>query len=513
MNELADLLVLASAYCAASLSWVTMKTTDTALIGHVGTRFLDAAAYADLYMSSTGVFVQGRVLGVFCSQAFGARNTALVGTWLKVSLVVLGCLSVPVVVAWALARDVLGAFGLANWTARKAGYYAMVLAFCIPGRVGFAQISQFFTAQRRGVPSFAAAPCAVVANGLAGYFAVQRYGFAACPVVTTLVEYLQLAIALCFLSRTKCRPHAGWWSSADLTRPRFSAFGRLYAPAVAAVASDYWRLTAVGALAASLSKDDLGVFNASYRVMWISLTVAGSLGAAIGTKIAIGLGENDPAKARAQMRLGLTTALVLLFCVAALVAAIPRTIGAIFTSDPHLLHSFDACRFPLAATVFAMNLAVVLETVPVACGRTKVVFYCGFLASWAGQVPAVFVLINFWRRDLVGLFSGVAAGYGLLVVLYFILILTSDFDAYAQDATFRSESCIDAPLLDDLIEDPTTARQRPPPRDDDDARSTGGVSLPEQYDKVQDADDHHEDGDGATLLAPSSSSCCARAPS
>ena len=86
--------------------WVTMKTTDTALLGeaaavrprrrrvractpchgrlltaantrpragHAGntTKYLDASALSDLWMSSTGVFIQGGVLGVFCAQAFG----------------------------------------------------------------------------------------------------------------------------------------------------------------------------------------------------------------------------------------------------------------------------------------------------------------------------------------------------------------------------------------------------------------------------------------------------------
>ena len=60
-TELADLLGLTAAFFVSSVSWVAMKSTDTAILGHVGTRYLDATALSDLYTMSTGVFVQGRV--------------------------------------------------------------------------------------------------------------------------------------------------------------------------------------------------------------------------------------------------------------------------------------------------------------------------------------------------------------------------------------------------------------------------------------------------------------------
>ena len=66
----------------------------------------------------------------------------------------------------------------------------------------------------------------------------------------------------------------------------------MYAPAALAIASDFWRVSAIGAvIAATLDEDDLGVFNASYRIMWMSLTLTGSLGGAIATKLGLRLGR------------------------------------------------------------------------------------------------------------------------------------------------------------------------------------------------------------------------------
>jgi hypothetical protein len=47
----------------------------------------------------------------------------------------------------------------------------------------------------------------------------------------------------------------------------------------------------------------------------------------------------------------------------------------------------------------------------------------GFVASWGGQVPAVLLFTKYWRDDLVGLYTGMAAGYLMLTVLYSIITL------------------------------------------------------------------------------------------
>lgn len=61
-----------SSSCAVFLAFE--QTTDSALLGHVGKRYLDASSYSDLWTQASGVFVSGRVLGILASQAFGAGN-------------------------------------------------------------------------------------------------------------------------------------------------------------------------------------------------------------------------------------------------------------------------------------------------------------------------------------------------------------------------------------------------------------------------------------------------------
>jgi Na+-driven multidrug efflux pump len=72
-------------------------------------------------------------------------------------------------------------------------------------------------------------------------------------------------------------------------------------------------------------------------------------------------------------------------------------------------------------------------------GRSREVFWYGFIASWGAQVPGVVLLTNFWRNDLVGLYYGMVVGYGVLTVLYGWMVINSDWKQFAILARQRSE--------------------------------------------------------------------------
>jgi Na+-driven multidrug efflux pump len=67
---------------ASRVAYTAMKVTDSALLGHVSKEALSAAALSDLWTDSTGVFLQGRVLGIFVGNAVGAGNFSEAGKYL-----------------------------------------------------------------------------------------------------------------------------------------------------------------------------------------------------------------------------------------------------------------------------------------------------------------------------------------------------------------------------------------------------------------------------------------------
>lgn len=199
-----------------------------------------------------------------------------------------------------LLRDL---FGVDRRLALDAQYYALVLMACIPARVGFSQLSQFFQAQRIMHPLVVCGLLGMVLNLVFGLVLVLGvlvpgwggFGFTACPIVTTLVQYFQLFLLVyvyCIRQQlhSECWPGFSWQ---HITRPRIYEFSRLYFPAALSGASDWWRVTVIGAVAATLGNVDLAVFNSSYRILWMCLIFAGSLAFATGIKLGTMLGAGD----------------------------------------------------------------------------------------------------------------------------------------------------------------------------------------------------------------------------
>ena len=244
-QDIHDTIWLAGPIFASMLSWVGMKTTDTALLGHVSANALAAAALSDLWTMCTGVLVQGGILSVLCSSAVGAGNPKLAGIYLQVSYFVLAGLGLLVMISWWFTDKVWLAFGSDPEIARMAGFYAQVLAWSIPGQLIFSQLAQFFQAQRIMHPEVNSSLVALSLNLILGLIFVlgipipnfDGYGFKACPSVTTAVVYIQvLFFYVVHIHINKLHETCwGGWSYKEITWERIKTFSDL----VSAISSNY----------------------------------------------------------------------------------------------------------------------------------------------------------------------------------------------------------------------------------------------------------------------------------
>lgn len=270
-----DILQLGVPIFISRLSFVGMKTTDTALLGHVSRKALSASALSDLWTMCSQVLLNGRILGVLVGGAVGAGNPKLAGIYLQVSYVVLACISLVVVVAWNFTEQVWLAFGSDEEISAMAGYYASILSLAIPGILIFGQLSQFFSAQRIMRPEVMSSSMGLVMNLVLGLIFVlgwpipgfHGYQFEACPIVTTVVTYVSLATMLYMYVHVQKLHEPAWggWDFKEITWERIKTFCELYFPAALSSASDFWRVAVIGAVAARLGEEEVAVFNTSYR--------------------------------------------------------------------------------------------------------------------------------------------------------------------------------------------------------------------------------------------------------
>lgn len=461
-DDAIDTLHLAAPIFISRVSFTGMKTTDTALLGRVSGEALSAAALSDLWTMCTGVFIQGRAVGILVGQCTGANNHSLALVYLRISYIILGLISIGVIISWTYTEQIWIVLGQSRDIAKDAGYYSNAFIFSIPAQLAFRQMSQFLSAQRIMRPEVTTSMVALGFNLLLGSIFVLGFpipgfdglGFKACPIVTVVVVWIQSTVLWTFFrdilkkdSSFSASQHNGASKKHDyialtidgITLDRIRTFSALYFPAAFSLASDFWRMGLIGAIAATLGEREVGLFNASYRILWITLIFVGAISSASGVKIGLKLGSGHSAEARQAGFVGISLVMVCLLVLAMLVYYNTRLFGRIFTDDESYLDLFEDCRVPFTATLFFMNLAVGVEAIPISMGRAGSVFYCGLLASWLGQVPGVLLLTRYWRNDLYALYSGIAAGYFMLVFLYTYLVLSSDWKKYSEIARKRVE--------------------------------------------------------------------------
>lgn len=358
-----------------------MKTTDTALLGHVSAEALSAAALSDLWTMCTGILIQGRVLDILVGGAVGAGNPKLAGIYLQVAYAVISMVAIFVIVAWNLTEQVWIAFGSNIETTKMAGYYASVLSVSIPGQLLFTQLSQFFSAQRIMHPEVNASLFALMCNLLFGLIFVlgvpipnfEGYGFVACPWVTTCAVYVQLLLVWSvYILRQKLHdPCWDGWSLQEITWPRIRTFSELYFPSALGVASDFWRVAVIGSLAANIGEEEVAVFNTSYRIMWIVLVLVMALAGASGINMSIRLGRLDSNGAKQAGHIGVVMASGICLFIGVVVWAEIRSFGRIFTNEQLFLDMFAEVRTPFCITLVLMNIAVAIEKIPYSMGRTQ----------------------------------------------------------------------------------------------------------------------------------------------
>lgn len=310
--------------------------------------------------------------------------------------VILAALSIVVAISWSFTEQVWIGLGQSEDVSKMAGYYSFIFIFAIPAQLLFDQLAQYLSAQRIMRPEVVASLIALICNLILGitfvlgvpFLGFDGFGFEACPLVTVVVVYLQCTALYVYWMKTgKNTFHNSTsvtsgsnqhWLTEGITMERVKTFCEIYFPAALSISSDFWRMGAIGAIAATLGEREVGLFNASYRVLWITLIFVGALSQAAGIKIGRRLGTGDANGARQVAAVGVGLVATVLVTLSAIVYCNMRLLGMLFTSDESYLDLFVECRTPFALLLFFMNLAVGIEMIPMAMGRTG----AGELAKW-----------------------------------------------------------------------------------------------------------------------------------
>lgn len=317
--------------------------------------------------------------------------------------------------AWNCTSILWRMFGESEELSAKAGYFASVTSFSIPAQVIFSQLSQYFFAQRITRPEVISSICALTFNLIFGLIFVlgfpipefSGFGFFACPIVTTMVEYVNVFVFVAIVY-TFHKHLLYEWDWKEITKERVLIYTKLYVPAAFSVASDFWRMAFIGFVAAKLGDLEVAVFNTSYRIMWITLTFIGATSGASGIKMGLRLGSGDHNGAKQAGEICVAISVIVLAILSSLLLWDIRSFGEIFSSDQSFLDLLEESKVPFVATLTFMNLACAVEKIPISMGRTADVFWMGFIGSWLGKY---FTKFSYFRLNFEYHVSSVCGNY------------------------------------------------------------------------------------------------------
>ncbi|HEX6000898.1 MAG TPA: MATE family efflux transporter, partial [Hyphomicrobiaceae bacterium] len=199
-RELTETVRLAAPMAATQLGQIAMMTTDLALLGRLGDRFVAAAALAHTVLFAAFMLGLGLVSAVapLASQAFGARQPRLVRRSVRVGLWAAVIAGVPLTAAQMWGEDMLLAMGQDPTSAELAGRYLAGLAWSLIPAWAFIALRNFMSAVNRPEPALWITLAAIPLNAVLGYALI--YGALGAP----RLDILGAGVATTFVNLAMC---------------------------------------------------------------------------------------------------------------------------------------------------------------------------------------------------------------------------------------------------------------------------------------------------------------------
>eukprot|EP01134_Creolimax_fragrantissima_P005106 CFRG5106T1 len=450
LEEIREILSLSSGVFVCTSSYMIIKSTDSALVGHVSTETLSAVTLSDLWTLCTLFLAKGSVLSIFIGQAIGAKNNRLAGIWFQVSLFVVSILCVIIMVLWVLTGPILRVFTTeSDQIIDKASYYSCVIALSLPPKLLADQLTKFFTAQGIVKAPAIAYVFTCILNLVLGLVLVLGVGvegwgglgFMICPWVTVIAEYAMafvFVVVFCMILRLHSACWYGW-EPREVTWTRIKSFLYIFIPATLSLASDFWRISVLGVFASWIGTNDLAAFNITYRVLWLMFASMLALGVGVGVRLSVAMGAGNVSGGLYSIKVGCLLALFIIVIAVSVIGIFISEIGLVFSSDPAVISLLVEIRVPVCLLMLFMNISFILERIVLSACRVRVNLLLAFVSSWCIQVPGSYLAITYWRRDLSSLFYASALGYACLTSMLIVVVLKMDWNKISRDAIRRSE--------------------------------------------------------------------------
>jgi MATE family multidrug resistance protein len=298
--------------------------TDLAVLGQWNSDYLGAAGVAAVYTSLTSVVVWRGILealNMLCSQAFGAKNPALAGEWLKVGVWVGFVASLAVGLTWGMAGTVLQPMADFGDVERdRVNLFCRVLVIGLIPFTGYVAVTNYMSSAGIVMPPLWVNLLAVFLNlGLNWLFVggPAGLGFPGSALATSVTRIVVfVAIVAWVVWHVNSEPEGAMaksWPRHWLKYPRasFREFGKQAIPIALSSLLEEAQIQVVGIMAARLGDDEMATHNAMLQIVFVLSSLMWATSSATQVRMSVHLGAGNVAGAKSAMRIGATVATAL----------------------------------------------------------------------------------------------------------------------------------------------------------------------------------------------------------
>jgi MATE family multidrug resistance protein len=425
--DLTALLRLAGPLVLIQVGTMLMGVVDTMMVGRLSAAALAAAALANLYFFSFGMFGMGVLFALdpIVAQGLGARDELAVRRGLQRGLVLATVVAVPVSLALLTVKPVLEFVGQpAEIVPAAAGYVYRTLLSVWPFYV-FVVLRQTLQAHHRtGAIMFTIVASNLLNAGLNYTWIYGELGFPAMGLLgsawATTVSRWFMAVLLLVLGWPHLSPYLRRLAP-NLLDP--AALGRMLRLGAPIGAQMLLESSAFGVVA--LLMGWLGVTQvAAHQVVlnFASLTFMVPLGVASAAAVIVGhaVGRGDAGGVRRSTVAALAVGAGFMAVMAVLLIGAPELLSRAYTSDPGVL-ALAVLLMPIAGVFQVFDgLQVVSIGLLRGLGDTRVPMIVNVVGFWCIGVPVSLTLGFVLGYGAVGLWWGLVAG--LVIVATFLIV-------------------------------------------------------------------------------------------
>jgi MATE family multidrug resistance protein len=392
---------------------------DTMMLGRVGVAPMAAAALGSAYAWVFMMIATGIVLGVdpLISQAHGRGNRREIALSLQRALLIAACVSLPVLLAYLYASEVLCWLGQDRELARLAGVYLRAQCWSVPTFPLIMALRSYLLGRAIVKPFMWITVAANLWNVLFdwllifGHWGIPALGLVGAGIATGLTRCSVLLVTCCVIVRAKLYVGA-WqpWSRASFAPAGLWHIVKLGLPIGAQLGLEVNCFTLAALMAGRMGEGALTAHDICLNIASLSFMLPLGVSLTAASRVGNLLGEGAEAQLRSAGKLAIALGTAVMLVNALLIFGLRSFIPRAFVQDLAVVE-LAAALLPIVATLqVADGAQVVSAGVLRGLGHTRAPAVIHFIGYYLVALPLAYVLAFRAGLGVQGVWWGLTLG-------------------------------------------------------------------------------------------------------